>query len=74
MKMKKTMISACALLLVGATGMMTAYAQKPKIAIFVVGLETDAASDAFAVAIGYEVTQKGIYEPEFGIRSYKKKE
>jgi hypothetical protein len=57
MKMEKTMISVCALLLVGATGMMTAGAAK--MAVLVVGLETDAASDAFATGIRYEFTQKG---------------
>jgi formylglycine-generating enzyme required for sulfatase activity len=53
-------IFLCALLLLGAVNMMTigAYAQKPKIAILVVGLETDAASDAFATGIRYEFTQK----------------
>jgi formylglycine-generating enzyme required for sulfatase activity len=57
MKMKKTMISLCALLLVGTVSMMTAAAAK--LAVLVVGLETDAASDAFATGIRYEFTQKG---------------
>jgi formylglycine-generating enzyme required for sulfatase activity len=43
--------------------MMTTRVQAaPKLAVLVVGLETDAASDAFATGIGYEVTQKGLYE------------
>jgi spermidine/putrescine-binding protein len=56
--MKKTMISLCALLLVGAIGMMTAKTQAATLAVLVVGLETDAASDAFATGIKYEFTQK----------------
>jgi formylglycine-generating enzyme required for sulfatase activity len=53
----------CALLLVGAVSMMTTGAHAaPKLTVLVVGLETDAASDAFATGIGYEVTQKGLYE------------
>ncbi|MDR3188591.1 MAG: formylglycine-generating enzyme family protein [Prevotellaceae bacterium] len=52
-----------ALLLVGAVSMMTIGAQAaPKLAVLVVGVGTDAASDAFATGIGYEVTQKGLYE------------
>jgi formylglycine-generating enzyme required for sulfatase activity len=60
--MKKTIISAFSLLLIGAAGVPSAYAQKPKLAVLVVGLESDAASDAFATGIGYEATQKGLYE------------
>jgi formylglycine-generating enzyme required for sulfatase activity len=53
-------IYLCALLLVGAVGMMTTGAQAAsKLAVLVVGLETDAASDAFAMGIRYEFTQKG---------------
>jgi formylglycine-generating enzyme required for sulfatase activity len=49
-----------ALLLLGAASMITIGAQAlPKLAVLVVGLETDAASDAFATGIGYEVSQKG---------------
>jgi formylglycine-generating enzyme required for sulfatase activity len=57
--MKKTMIPLCALLLVGAVSMMTVGAQAAKLAVLVIGLETDAASDAFATGIRYEFTQKG---------------
>jgi formylglycine-generating enzyme required for sulfatase activity len=60
---KNYKISLCALLLIGAVSMMTIGAQAaPKLAVLVVGMETDAASDAFATGIGYEVTQKGLYE------------
>jgi formylglycine-generating enzyme required for sulfatase activity len=58
-------IYLAALLLVGAVSMMTTGAlgaDKPKLAVLVVGVGTDAASDAFATGIGYEVTQKGLYE------------
>jgi formylglycine-generating enzyme required for sulfatase activity len=50
-------IYLCALLLVGAASMTPAAAAK--LAVLVVGLETDAASDAFAKGIRYEFTQKG---------------
>ncbi|MDR3187715.1 MAG: formylglycine-generating enzyme family protein [Prevotellaceae bacterium] len=52
-------ISLYALLLVGAVSMMTTGAQAAKLAVLVVGLETDAASDAFATGIRYEFSQKG---------------
>jgi formylglycine-generating enzyme required for sulfatase activity len=52
-------IYLAALLLVGAVSMMTVGAQAAKLAVLVVGLETDAASDAFATGIRYEFTQKG---------------
>jgi formylglycine-generating enzyme required for sulfatase activity len=52
-----------ALLLIGAISMMTSGAQAAStLAVLVVGLESDAASDAFATGIGYEVTQNGLYE------------
>jgi formylglycine-generating enzyme required for sulfatase activity len=56
-------IYLCALLLVRAVSMMPIGAQAaPKLAVLVVGVGTDAASDAFATGIGYEITQKGLYE------------
>jgi formylglycine-generating enzyme required for sulfatase activity len=56
-------IYLAALLLTGAASMMTIGAHAaPKLAVLVVGVGTDAASDAFATGIGYEVTQKGLYE------------
>jgi formylglycine-generating enzyme required for sulfatase activity len=59
-KMKQNYkISLYALLLVWAVGMMTAKTQAATLAVLVVGLETDAASDAFATGIRYEFTQKG---------------
>jgi formylglycine-generating enzyme required for sulfatase activity len=60
--MKRTVICVLSLLLLGVASTTNAYAQKPTLAVLVVGLETDAASDAFASGIGYEVTQKGLYE------------
>ncbi|MDR3188652.1 MAG: formylglycine-generating enzyme family protein [Prevotellaceae bacterium] len=54
-----------ALLLVGATGMMTAGAQgsgnKPTLAVFVVGMPTDALGDALATQMGSNLTSGGQY-------------
>ncbi|MDR3187586.1 MAG: formylglycine-generating enzyme family protein [Prevotellaceae bacterium] len=47
------------LLLVGAVNMLPVGAQAASMAVLVVGLESDAASDAFAASIRYEYTQKG---------------
>jgi formylglycine-generating enzyme required for sulfatase activity len=61
MKMKKTMISVCALLLVGATGMMTAGAQvAPKLAVFVVGMD-NTLGDKLATQIGDELNRNSRY-------------
>jgi formylglycine-generating enzyme required for sulfatase activity len=60
MKMKKTMISVCALLLVGAASMMTAGAQtKPTLAVFVVGDNT--ISSPLTTALGANLTSGGRY-------------
>jgi formylglycine-generating enzyme required for sulfatase activity len=63
-KMKQNYrISLCALLLVGAVSMMTAGAQtKPTLAVFVVGMATDAEGDEFAAGLGYDLTRSGAYE------------
>jgi hypothetical protein len=58
--MKKTIISVCALLLVGAIGMMTAGAQtKPTLAVFVVGDNT--ISSSLTTALGANLTSGGRY-------------
>jgi formylglycine-generating enzyme required for sulfatase activity len=49
----------CALLLVAAVSMKSASVHAASMAVLVVGLETNAASDAFAQSIRYEFTQKG---------------
>jgi formylglycine-generating enzyme required for sulfatase activity len=58
-------IYLCALLLVGATGMMTAGAQdsgsKPTLAVFVVGMQTDALGDGLAQKIGDELNRNSRY-------------
>jgi formylglycine-generating enzyme required for sulfatase activity len=61
-KMKRPIISVFSLLLIGGVGVTSAYAAKLKLAVLVVGLETDAASNTFATGIEYEVNQKGVYE------------
>jgi formylglycine-generating enzyme required for sulfatase activity len=61
MKMKKTMISVCALLLVSAASMMTA-SGKPTLAVFVVGMATDTKSDDFATRLGSDLNRDGEYE------------
>ncbi|MDR3188860.1 MAG: formylglycine-generating enzyme family protein [Prevotellaceae bacterium] len=56
-------ISLCALLLVGATGMMTAGAQgsgKPTLAVFVVGMD-NTLGDALATQIGSELNRNSRY-------------
>jgi formylglycine-generating enzyme required for sulfatase activity len=59
-----SMISLCALLLVGATGMMTAGAQgsgnKPTLAVFVVGMD-NTLGDALATQIGNELNRNSRY-------------
>jgi formylglycine-generating enzyme required for sulfatase activity len=57
-------IFLCALLLVGATGMMTAGAQgsgKPTLAVFVVGMQTDALGNSLATQIGSELNRNSRY-------------
>jgi formylglycine-generating enzyme required for sulfatase activity len=58
-------ISLCALLLVGAVSTMTARAQgsgsKPTLAVFVVGMQTDALGDALATQIGSELNRNSRY-------------
>ncbi|MDR3188599.1 MAG: formylglycine-generating enzyme family protein [Prevotellaceae bacterium] len=59
--MKKTMISLCALLLVGAAGMMTAGAQTAsKLAVFVVGMD-NTLGNALATQIGAELNRNSRY-------------
>jgi hypothetical protein len=57
--MKRQVILGLSLLVAGISGMMPASVQAASMAVLVVGLETDAASDAFAASIKYEYTQKG---------------
>jgi formylglycine-generating enzyme required for sulfatase activity len=58
-KMKRHVILGISLLLAGIAGMTPAGVQAASMAVLVVGLETDAASDMFAAGIRYEFTQKG---------------
>jgi hypothetical protein len=57
--MKRNVILVFSLLLAGVAGMTPASVQAASMTVLVVGLETDAASDAFAEGIRYEYTQKG---------------
>jgi formylglycine-generating enzyme required for sulfatase activity len=57
--MKKAMIFVISLLLVGMVSIVPCNVQAASMAVLVVGLEADAASDAFAAGIKYEFTQKG---------------
>jgi formylglycine-generating enzyme required for sulfatase activity/uncharacterized protein YdbL (DUF1318 family) len=65
-KMRKNYkISLCALLLVGAVGMMTARAQgsgKPTLAVFVVGMQTDALGNDLAQQIAAELNRNSRYD------------
>jgi hypothetical protein len=58
-KMKKVSILGLSLLVAGIAGMTPGRVEAASMAVLVVGLETDAASDAFAESIKYEYTQKG---------------
>jgi formylglycine-generating enzyme required for sulfatase activity len=58
-------ISLCALLLAGAVSTMTIGAlgaDKPKLAVLVVGMTTDAEGDEFAAGLGYDLTRNGAYD------------
>jgi formylglycine-generating enzyme required for sulfatase activity len=56
-------IDLAALLLVGAASMMTAGAQtKPTLAVFVVGMQTDALGNSLAQQIGAELNRNSRYE------------
>jgi formylglycine-generating enzyme required for sulfatase activity len=57
--MKRPIILGISLLLAGMASMTPARVQAASMAVLVVGLETDAASDVFAASIKYEYTQKG---------------
>jgi formylglycine-generating enzyme required for sulfatase activity len=57
--MKRTTILGLSLLLAGIVSVLPGRVQAASMAVLVVGLETDAASDAFAQGIRYEYTQKG---------------
>jgi hypothetical protein len=57
--MKKGAIVTISLLLAGIVSVKPASVQAASMAVLVVGLETDAASDAFAQSIRYEYAQKG---------------
>jgi formylglycine-generating enzyme required for sulfatase activity len=62
--MKKTMISVCALLLISAASMMTDGAQgsgKPTLAVFVVGMQTDALGNDLAQQIAAELNRNSRY-------------
>jgi formylglycine-generating enzyme required for sulfatase activity len=58
-KMKTTTIFTISLLLVGIVSVLSGRVQATSMAVLVVGLETDAASDVFAAGIRYEFGQKG---------------
>jgi formylglycine-generating enzyme required for sulfatase activity len=61
---KKYKISLCALLLVGATGMMTARAQgsgKPTLAVFVVGMDNGTLDNTLATQIAAELNRNSRY-------------
>ncbi|MDR3187720.1 MAG: formylglycine-generating enzyme family protein [Prevotellaceae bacterium] len=60
--MKKTIIFLLLLLLTGAGEITGAYAQKPKLAVLVVGMPTDAEGDEFAAGLGYDLTRSGAYD------------
>jgi formylglycine-generating enzyme required for sulfatase activity len=57
--MKKASILGISLLVAGIVGMTPARVEASSMAVLVVGLETDAASDVFAAGIRYEFGQKG---------------
>jgi formylglycine-generating enzyme required for sulfatase activity len=57
--MKKSTILGLSLLVAGVAGMAPVRVQAASMAVLVVGLETDAASDVFAAGIRYEFGQKG---------------
>jgi hypothetical protein len=57
--MKNATIFGISLLLAGIVSMTPASVQAASMAVLVVGLETDAASDVFAAGIRYEFGQKG---------------
>jgi formylglycine-generating enzyme required for sulfatase activity len=57
--MKRQVILGISLLLAGIAGMAPGRVQAASMAVLVVGLETDAASDVFAAGIRYEFGQKG---------------
>jgi hypothetical protein len=57
-KMKRHVILGISLLLVGTVSLVPGQVQAASMAVLVVGLETDAASDVFAAGIRYEYTQK----------------
>jgi hypothetical protein len=60
--MKRATISLLSLLLVGAAGITGAHAQKPTLAVLVVGMGTDAKGDAFAAGLGNDLNRNGDYE------------
>jgi hypothetical protein len=57
--MKRTTILGLSLLVAGVASMTPVRVQAASMAVLVVGLETDAASDVFAAGIRYEFGQKG---------------
>jgi formylglycine-generating enzyme required for sulfatase activity len=57
--MKRHVLLGISLLVVGIAIMKPGRVEAASMAVLVVGLETDAASDAFAASIKYEYTQKG---------------
>jgi formylglycine-generating enzyme required for sulfatase activity len=59
MKTKNLLFS---LLLVGAVGVTGTYAQKPKLAVLVVGMGSAAKSDDFATRLGSDLNRDGEYE------------
>jgi hypothetical protein len=58
-KMKRSVILGISLLVAGIVSIAPARVQASSMAVLVVGLETDAASDMFAAGIRYEFGQKG---------------
>jgi formylglycine-generating enzyme required for sulfatase activity len=61
--MKRVAIFLLSLLLVGAAGVTGVHAQAPKkLAVLVVGMETDAKDDEFAAELGADLNRGGAYE------------
>jgi formylglycine-generating enzyme required for sulfatase activity len=60
--MKTTTNFLLSLLLAGAAGVTGAYAQKPQLAVLVVGMESDAKCDELAARWAYDLNRDGAYE------------
>jgi formylglycine-generating enzyme required for sulfatase activity len=60
--MKRAVISLFSLLLVSAAGVTGAYAQKPKLAVLVVGMESNAKGDSHAKYLGNDLNRDNKYD------------